>query len=208
MIKWIGKQNQMTGLEEKLQMAKKHFAAAATAALLCLSCAACGQEQDATVQVNQDVDSVESFTLSADGNAGETEVSGCVYLLDGGTQATVAAQLAIGVEDWGGVSFSFPPEWRVTGVLSSYPAEDGALPSDDTALWSTGGDGQAWTSRVEVGHSLTQTPTGGGSGMVVIQLSRADETAGPFSMLVAAGSELRDGVPVSGIADLVVELSA
>ena len=44
--------------------------------------------------------------------------------------------------------------------------------------------------------------------MVVIQLSRADETAGPFSMLVAAGSELRDGVPVSGIADLVVELSA
>ena len=106
------------------------------------------------------------------------------------------------------VSFLIPAGWNISSALSSFPNGSGNEASNNAAIWNTADTESEWKSFMEIGRKHSRTFTGGGEGTVFLELI-SDENASAsenFSLLVSVGSELKDGVPVVGIASTSVEI--
>ncbi|WP_146240944.1 hypothetical protein [Paenibacillus sambharensis] len=93
---------------------------------------------------------------------------------------TIIAAIEIDPDDWGGVAFYIPEHWSVSNVTSSYPDhKPPANAADYIATWTTESNPLSqWNAWIEIGRDRSYTPTGGGSGTVVLELVRDPDRSG------------------------------
>lgn len=190
---------------------RKHFAAWTSLQLVLFIFTACnGEGKDIPTTINQNVIQVKEFEVSTDLPNDNTVAKGNIYSIknDRSVKINILAAISIGEHDWGGVFFYIPEGWNIVSALSSFPDGSGSESSYNAAIWNTFDTESEWKSYVEIGHELNQTPIGGGTGTVSIELTSDENNLLPdgFSLLVSVGSELKDGVPVVGTSSTFVHL--
>lgn len=169
------------------------------------------EEKNSAAMIDQDLVQIKEFEVSTGLPDSNTVAKGNVYVQKSQdqTRITVVSSIVIGENDWGGVSFYIPKGWSISSALSSYP--DGSssdATSNNATIWNTADTESEWKSYVEIGRSRTQTPTGGGTGTVFLELISDENTSisDGFPLLVSVGSEIKDGVPIVGTASTSVKL--
>ena len=191
-------------------MKKYMIMGAIIAVLILLTACGSNKETDAAVKINQDTLQIKDFEVSTDLVDSNTVAYGNVYVRksDDDIIITLVASIVIGENDWGGVSFYIPQGWNISNALSSYPDGSSVKSDNNAVILSTTDTTSEWKSYVEIGHELNQTPTGGGTGTVFIELTSDENTSisDGFSLLVSVGSELKDGAPIVGTASTSIQL--
>lgn len=190
---------------------RKYFAVWASLLLVLFVFTGCnGKVKDVPATINQNVIQVKEFEVSTDLSDDNTVAKGNIYAIknDNSVKINILAAISIGDRDWGGVFFYIPEGWNIASVLSSFPDGSGNESGYNAAIWNTSDTESEWKSYVEIGHELNQTPTGGGTGTVSIELTsdKNNSLSDDFSLLVSVGSELKDGVPVVGTSSTSVQL--
>lgn len=179
--------------------------------LISLMLTSCAKQEGATVNppVNQNLLQVKTFTISTDLAADNTSAVGDIYFQKTAEHinVTILASINIGANDWGGVSFYIPKGWDISNILSSYPDVNIPNKKSETVIWSTEDADSPWGSYIEIGHEHNQQPTGGGKGTVLLELvNNADNIdAASFTLMVAVGSEMQNGIPIIGTNSLTIE---
>lgn len=194
-------------------MKKYYIIQLALVLFLLTACGINNETGDSAITVNQDIIQIKEFAISTELPDYNTVAKGNVYIqnVQGQMKATITAAVVIGEDDWGGVSFYIPKGWNISNVLSSYPDESNKGKADDNAsVWNTKDSEAQWVSFVEIGRNPERlpSPTGGGTGTVVIEVISNKDVSTPdkFSLLVSVGSEFRDGNPVVGTEQTMIEI--
>jgi hypothetical protein len=138
------------------------------------------------------------FSVTSESTGLETYTKGIVYVRENeeksnGYHVEILAWYEVEVGDWGGVQFTIPCGWEVTGVTSNY------YNVNHISVWSSpfcdnpeAAQNAQWWQYVWV--------EGPGNGRLVIELnstsSRANPWPGVFKVLVGVGSDERDGTRI------------
>lgn len=157
--------------------------------------------ENADNRVKYDIVSDGSFDLAYD--ASGTHTSGIYYMVVDGDQRrlTIVADITVGTNDFGGVSFNFGPGMWIQSVSTN---EGYDLASPVSVWWSAESDAQA-KSFVSVCRGSVTQPYGHWTGTVVIELAVQSDNSNHF--LISAGSMIKDdGTVVIGPALLDVSL--
>jgi len=173
------------------------------------SCKNEGNDQNTTI--NNNIVQIKEFEVSTQTLESNTTAKGTVYIQndDNSVDVTVVASVEIGKKDWGGVLFYIPEGWTVSNILSSYPERnDLDMASNNVAVWNTADVESEWKSFVEIGRDRTYTPTGGGIGTVVLNLTCDEKTVkrDSLNLLVSVGSKEEDGKHIAEIASSLIEI--
>lgn len=168
------------------------------------------KDSDTRININRDIVQIKEFEVSTNLSFSNTVVQGNAYVQNkqDHIEIIIIASIVIGENDWGGVAFYIPKGWDITSALSSYPDVSGNEAENNARIWYTAGEEREWGNFVEIGHELNQTPTGGGTGTVLIELTSNKDNVkfNVFSFLVSVGSEMKDGIPVVGKTSTLVEI--
>jgi len=161
--------------------------------------------------INNDIVQIKEFEVSTQLSESNTMAKGTVYIRgdDNSVNVTVVAAVEIGKEDWGGVLFYIPEGWTISNVLSSYPEKsDLDAARNNVAIWITADEESEWKSFIEIGRDRTYTPTGGGTGTVVLNLTCDEKIIKQESLklLISVGSEEKDGKYIVGIASSLIQI--
>ncbi|MBN2239098.1 MAG: hypothetical protein JW712_04940 [Dehalococcoidales bacterium] len=161
-------------------------------------------DAESAVIYNEDLIISRDFDISSESTDLNTSVRGTVFLSGAEgipEHAEIIAWVEVDPDDWGGVMFGIPKEWNVSGITSSYPGEGSReKPEDLIAVW--GSNDTEFVTRydynkmVEIGTNRWK-PTGGGTGMVIIQLEVDPDLVKQtdvFTLTVGAGSSENDGI--------------
>ncbi|MBS5783340.1 MAG: hypothetical protein KID04_10725 [Clostridium sp.] len=190
---------------------RKHFAVWTSLLLVLFVFTACNiKGKDTPAIINQNVIQVKEFEVSTDLHDDNTVAKGNIYVIknDSRVKLNIVAAIAIGEHDWGGVFFYFPEGWNIVSALSSFPDGSSNESGYNAAIWNTPDTESEWKSYVEIGHELSQTPIGGGTGTVSIELisDENNSISDGFELLVSVGSELKDGMPIVGTSSTSLQL--
>lgn len=176
--------------------------------LVCLlmPLSACGNNNSTgkkDTAVNENIILERGFSVSSDSTEVNTSAKGTVFIK--GTEGTpeqvqIIAWIEIDPNDWGGVTFYIPPNCPISNIISSYPEkETQTKPADYVATWTTSESESEWSAMIDVGRDRSYIPTGGGTGIVVIDLLLdKDATLRPdtFNIMIAVGSDEKDGAKI------------
>ncbi len=125
--------------------------------------------------VNSGVINFKDFSLNTESVNLSTKVTGTAFI-KGDIQDTsdrhiyISAQFEIDPQDWGGISFHLPRDWKVIGVMVNYP-EGTSQPqlNNHTAVWSAHVD-DGYYDFIAVGRGINKNDTsGGGKGSIIIE---------------------------------------
>lgn len=154
-------------------------------------------EGESDVKTEYDIQFHGPFALShADS---DTYVQGQYYIVaEGGNQKlTIIADVHVGPEDFGGVSFDF---YYGTSICS-VSTDAGSDSSSPIGIW-TNGESENVVSSVRICRGTVEDPFGSWSGLVVIE---ADLSVDSNYFSISAGSSIGDdGTPIIGSATLDV----
>lgn len=165
-------------------------------------------------KVNADVIQIKDFSVKSVSSGLNTSAKGTIFIKGAegiSENVQIVALVEIDPNDWGGVVFDIPKGWQITGIKSSYPENmTSASPEDYISTWTTADPDYEWSAMIEVGRDRSYTQTKGGNGTVVIDLVRTDalnqpDTAG---VLIAVGSDEKNGVKISGTDYIEIPLSS
>jgi hypothetical protein len=164
----------------------------------------CNQELDSPDLVtNEKIIQSKDFYVNSESTELETSVRGTVFLSgeEGIPEhAQIVALIEIDPDDWGGVGIHLSDKWNISSITSSYPEDKREkIPKDYVSVWTTDEETKhGWNKMIEIGRDSSRwTPTGGGKGVVVIELDINKETistSDEFSMTVGVGSKEKDGI--------------
>jgi hypothetical protein len=156
--------------------------------VVALSCSACTQKDDA-VEVNENLDHVVAFSLTAEPGTYDSSVQGNVFIYgeQGSAQAgSLVATFNIDQNDPTGIEIAIPEGVHVKSITWSYP--DGQAGGVDVwgrpfaEFFQTAGTGGGGVVFIAYSYpSVGESPSGGGSGSIVIDFSfAADDLKNPF----------------------------
>ncbi|MDV2988919.1 MAG: hypothetical protein P3T54_01980 [Dehalogenimonas sp.] len=151
--------------------------------------------------VNTGLIQTQEFIVTSESTELETSVRGSILLFGNDSvteRISIIAWVNIDPNDWGGVVFYIPGNWNISGVTSSY--QQNTTPDNEAVIiWRTGDTDEEYDKRIEIGMNR-YTPSGGGTGVVVIELDRIDKSADSsaiFRVLIGVGSDEKDGIRIS-----------
>ncbi len=131
-----------------------------------------------TFTTNKNILISKDFIIASESTDLKTSVRGTIFLygLEGiPERAQIVAWVEVDPDDWGGVMFGIPREWIVTSITSSYPGEDSKRkPEEFIGIWNTQSNRYTFNKMIEIGTNR-YSPTGGGTGIVIIQLEAYSE---------------------------------
>lgn len=160
---------------------------------------------------NEKVIQVQSFHVSSDSTNLKTSVEGTLFVSGGEERAEhvqVVARIEVDAKDWGGVAFYIPNNWYISNITSSYPENrTGSNPTDYVSTWTTSGEESPWRAMVEVGRNRSYEPTGGGTGIIVIDLIPDKKATTQSTLGIEVGSNEEDGKKIMGTDSIEVPIS-
>ena len=183
-----------------------------TAAVFLTGCIKEEKSYDGT-NVNEDVIQIKNFNVNSESSDVNTSAKGTIFVKGAGEvpeYVQIVARIEIDPDDWGGVSLDIPTGWEISGITSSYPENDSiAAPADYVSTWTTTDPDYEWNTRIEVGRDRGYTQTKGGTGTVVIELVLVDATIlqDTVYLLIAVGSDEKDGTRIVGTDYVEIPLS-
>ncbi|MDT0121646.1 hypothetical protein Q9R46_03275 [Paenibacillus sp. RRE4] len=155
--------------------------------------------------VNGNIIQVKNFDLDAKSTNLKTMTEGTIFVEGEKEQIDhikIVAHVEIDPTDWGGVAFYIPDQWSVSSITSSYPEHQSKLkPADYVSTWKNSSDDSSWRTMIEIGRERDLTANGGGTGIIVIDLSpdQKDITpSDPLKIGIEVGSEEKNGKKVMG----------
>ncbi|MGO4543120.1 hypothetical protein [Paenibacillus sp. 2TAB19] len=154
--------------------------------------------------VNEKVVQVKSFSVNSESTELQTSVKGTLFIKsdkDVAEHIQIVASIKIDPKDWGGIGFYIPDKWYISNIQSSYPENKSKIKlSDYVSTWTPTEKNYKWSGIVEVGRAHNFISTGGGTGFVVIDLmpKKALNRSEKFSILVAVGSDEKNGNKILG----------
>lgn len=169
-------------------MSRNAMIAACVVAIACI-CALylsvnANDDGDAGVVTEYDIVAYEQFELVHETTG--TKTSGICYVTkhDSGLQMRVVSEFHIGPDDFGGVSFYFPPGLEIQRISSNIGEDRGLID-----LWTTADEGIS--SAVNIGRGIGAQPVGQYDGNIEICLTMKclEEDC---HVLIAAGSHMSD----------------
>jgi hypothetical protein len=173
--------------------------------LIITICSGCNQDFDKLDEVttNEKIIQSKEFHVNSDSTELETSVRGTVFL--SGEEGIpehvqIVALIEIDPDDWGGVGINISDKWHISSITSSYPEDKKEkMPENYVSVWTTSVvTKHGWNKIIEIGRDTSRfTPTGGGKGVVVIELDSNRETSTSsdvFSMAVEVGSKEKNGI--------------
>ncbi|MBN2239075.1 MAG: hypothetical protein JW712_04825 [Dehalococcoidales bacterium] len=149
---------------------------------------------------NEKVIFYKDFDITSESTKLDTSVRGTIFISgseDLLESAQIIAWVDIDPDDWGGVMFGISNEWDISTITSSYPG-DGTIkkPEESIAIWNTLSARYKFNKMIEIGTNRYK-PTGGGVGMVVIQLNANSDSLRTTDVLhftIGVGSSETDGI--------------
>ncbi|WP_054027701.1 hypothetical protein [Bacillus sp. FJAT-28004] len=113
----------------------------------------------------------------------------------------IVASFEIDPKDFGGMTVYIPKKWYISNILSSHPK------NQKTSLqpYASEGDkslGDEWRNEVIVGVDPLGTPSGGGTGTILIDLVSDRKAISPsetFNIMISIGSDTQKGVRSIGV---------
>jgi hypothetical protein len=173
--------------------------------LIITICSGCNQFKDNVIDVttNENIIQSKDFYVDSVSTELETSVRGTVFLSgkEGIPEnAQIVALIDIDPDDWGGVGISISDKWDISSITSSYPEnKKEKIPETYVSVWTTAEvTKHGWNKMIEIGRDTNRfTPTGGGKGVVVIELDinkETNTTPDVFSMTIEVGSKETDGI--------------
>lgn len=145
-------------------------------------------KKDDDVQINENVLSHDYFSIVYEPT--ETYSNGSYFIIEenGQLKMKIIADINVGAEDFGGISFNFIEGFKVTDITCDFG--DGPI-SKHVSLWTTGDHDKDITSYVEIEKGIGTQPIGGGTGTVEIELEIAKGIENPY-FLIGVGSMISD----------------
>jgi hypothetical protein len=121
----------------------------------------------------------------------------------------IVTSFEIDPKDFGGMTVYIPKKWYISNILSSHPE------NQKTSLqpYASEGDkslGDEWRNMVVVGVDPLGTPSGGGTGTIMIDLVSDRKAILPseiFNIMVAVGSDTQEGVRSIGVDWIKIPIS-
>jgi hypothetical protein len=143
------------------------------------------------IQPNEGVVSFKDFYVSSNSTNLNTFARGTIFVEKDESDnytAQIVAWIDIDPMDWGGISFTLPFGWEVAKITCSYPDT-----SANIVTWeSSNDDFDKWHQIVEIATSHVESPSGGGSGSIVIELAtspKGQEPSKALEIMVGVGSD-------------------
>lgn len=163
--------------------------------------------------VNANLIQIKDFYVTAASTDLKTSATGTVFVRGGEGAAEhiqIVARIEIDPDDWGGVEFSIPDKWRISGIKSSFPENRAhSQPAGDVSTLMTTEPSEWGRARIEIGRAHSYNPTGGGTGTVVIDIvpDRKAEQSESFHIGVAVGSADNGAYKIVGTDSIRVPIS-
>lgn|GEM_PF-915702 len=153
---------------------------------------------------NENIILTKGFNVNSESTDMNTAVKGTIFMKgsDGLPEhIQIVACMEIDPDDWGGVAIYIPDNWYISGIKSSYPeGKDPSIVAKYVSVWTTKDPMYELNKLIEIGRDRSYKPTGGGTGIVVIDLYPDNNRARQlktFRIMVGVGSGERDGVKIS-----------
>lgn len=173
------------------------------------------ENSSGNTKVNEGIIRTEAFSVNSVSAGLNTSAEGTLFIrgAEGVPEhVQIIARIEIDPDDWGGVAFYIPDKWQISGIKSSYPEkETQAAPSDYITTLTTGDPDYEWKAIVEVGRDFGRAAGRGGSGTVVIDLipdKDATDQPGTSGIMIAVGSDEKDGIKICGTDHIEVPISS
>lgn len=176
-------------------------------AVIAMLLVSCGQNNNASdnTTVNENIIQTKGFSVNSISTGMNTSANGTVFIrgADGTAEhVQIVALIEIDPNDWAGVTFYISDNWHISSIISSYPENKAqSQPARHyVSTWTSKGSKYELSKLIEVGRDRSYIPTGGGSGCVVIDLypdKNVIQQSETFNMMVAVGSDERDGIKIS-----------
>lgn len=151
------------------------------------------------VTINENIIHSKGFYVNSESTELNTSVRGTIFISgkeESIENVKIVSTIKIDPKDWGGVVFYVPNNLNISNIITSYPeTKNGIKTKDFVTIWNNSDNEYGMNKMVEVGTNR-YTPTGGGNGTVVINLSVKDKNQikmEKFKILVGVGSEGEDG---------------
>ena len=177
------------------------------------SCQKDSKSDKNNIEVNQNIVLQRNFNVSSDSTELNTSAEGTIFIKEiEGTpkQIKIVAWIEIDHDDWSGVQVYIPKEWSIINIINSYPGKgDSETSTKSTAILSTASDNLEWDKYIAIGRSSSFKSTEGGTGTFVIDLALDEEVISKpdlFNIMVAVGSDERDGVKISGVDSMEISI--
>lgn len=169
-------------------------------------------QREQTVTVNDDIIQVQNFSIRADSSPLDTFANGTVFVKGNSGEVNsiqIVASVEIDPEDWGGVAFYIPAQWRISNIVSSYPDNEAAINlSQYITTWTTDTPSiNQWDTMIEIGRSHDYQASKGGSGTVVIDIIPDRKQPRDMTIGVEVGSETKENYKVKGTDFIVIPIS-
>lgn len=178
------------------------LAAIALIALVYVVYVGSGDDNQQETQINDGLLASKSFSVDSKSTNLETCVKGTIFLSgeDGVLKnVKIVAEVIVDPEDWGGAAFYVPKGWDIDEITSSWQANGQPLDGESVGVWKTGSTDYEWNKFIEIGTEHNWTPSGGGRGLLIIELSVSEGAligSSVFNLMVAIGFEEREGIKV------------
>ena len=144
-------------------------------ALILINYANFGNNDSESPNINKGLTSLTEFDVVY--TETNTYAAGTVFVMQGDDSLNIkiTADIAVGETDTGGISFTFTPELKITDVLCSFNND---IAGEYTHTLHTGDTDVKYNTVVEIARSYGPIPpSGGGSGMVIIDAQLSGKTA-------------------------------
>ncbi|HSW58861.1 MAG TPA: hypothetical protein VLH15_10685 [Dehalococcoidales bacterium] len=147
-----------------------------TGLLILFAAMSCSNTQSSNSRVNSSVINFRHFDLNAQTVGLRTSAKGTIFV-EGDIKKSdkrsvkILASIEIDPDDWGGVTFYTPQEWKVTNFDTDYP-QGNPHPEKYASIWNEGGSTKAM---ICISTYLRTPQTGGGGGNVILQLEPASQ---------------------------------
>ncbi|MDD5038733.1 MAG: hypothetical protein PHN78_05390 [Dehalococcoidales bacterium] len=174
----------------------KHLPILIIVSLVSLIASSCHSPIVLTPASNNDVISYKEFYLSAENVSLSTKVRGTIYI-KGDMEKTedrrvqISAWMEIDSNDWGGIGFSFPQGWEITGITSDYP-QGNPKPESYIGTMSRA-PGDEIVTYINIGNTKYGAPdVKGGKGSIIIELApeeKKPELPENFHVVIGIGSK-------------------
>ncbi len=162
--------------------------------------------------VNENIIQTKEFMVNTESTDINTYVKGTLFVK--GTEETpeqmqIVAFIEVDPDDWGGVAFYIPKNWKINNILSSYSENESKdTLQDHVTTWTCGDEKLEWQKFIEVGRNRNYVPTGG-SGTVIIDLvidkndmSQLEQ----YNITIAVGSDEKNGVKIIETDSISIEI--
>lgn len=182
-------------------------------AIMFISTLSCSIQHDQEVTINNGVSIVQDFFVDSSTTGLHTAANGTIFYFGNGQtkpHIKIVSLITIDPIDWGGIAFYIPKSWGVSNITSSFLAntlQDNSMES--TVIWQEAGADSEYDKMIEIGTNR-YTPTGGGTGFVIIELDyigKENEIPSIFKVIIGVGSAEIGGVKTMHPDFKVIEVS-